>query len=1190
MNDPTRGLSPARQTAVRQRLPEDASFTELVARLQVEQRDRWKGGDRVLVEAFLQEHPALGEHADWVLDLVFREIALRDEAGETLDVDEYCRRFPAFATQLQALAADAPAPARGWPSVPGYEILAELGRGGMGVVYKARQVRLKRLVALKMIRHLDLAEASDLARFKNEAEALARLQHPNIVQIYEVGDIDGAPFLSLEYVDGGSLDIRLRDEALSTPAAAELVETLARAVHAAHEHGVIHRDLKPANVLLVSGGVVSGEWSEGSPTEHSPLTTHPSPLTPKITDFGLAKKLEDPTLKTTSGAILGTPNYMAPEQAQGRPEEIGRRTDVYALGAILYEILTGRPPFRAATPMDTLWQVLHEEPVPVTRLASRVPRDLETICLVCLRKEAERRYASALALAEDLQRFRAGQSIHARPVSTLERGWRWVCGRPALAGLLALSLLLAFVGFPSVTLLWLHADHEKQTAEHERQAKEAERQHARAAQEEAETALYFSRIAVADREYFANNVAGTRALLDLCSPQPERPDRRGWEWYYLDRLCHAYRFSFDGLTSYVQDVAFSPDGKLVAAAAGVPGGGIGDPPTTPGEVTLWNRDTGKLLKKLVHPGSVQSAGFSPDGRWLVSGCADGFVRLWDMATLTHSPAPEGAPQPTGQRRTDGEGLKLPGFHPRFAANSDTLVILRAGSIQLWDVAEQRERVTISTPQRPWTAFSSNGKWMALPGKVLTADGRYEVQIYDSCSGAVQRTTSLDSAHAFVTCVSPDGKRLVILDWDRLQIWDASTGKNVLELRGHVGLVNAARFSPDGRRLASIGDDQCVRVWDADYGAELLTLRGHTAPGASLAFSPDGNQLISGGKDGSAKIWDLTLGVQVPLGVNGEHVGAIAFADGGRTIWAALLHQQRLQQIDVARRVPAASHDIDLIDMHRAPRSDSSFTADGRLFAAVSKHDVQVVKVWETASGAPVATLSGHKGVVSAVALNCDGTRLASAALAVAPRERRVSSEVKIWDLATRQEIRSLPLGPSMATSIAFDPESGRLVVASSGLAPEPGKVRLTEKSAVRIWDVRDGQELLALEGDHGLIASVVFSPDGRRIASAGFADPTVRVWDASTGHLIFGPLRAFPSPLTSVAFSPDGKRLAATGYAGLVKLWDAATGDEVLTLRGPGTPASGQYAFTPRVIFSPDGQFIAANTWLGGINLWQGGP
>jgi serine/threonine-protein kinase len=324
-------------------------------------------------------------------------------------------------------------PSRALPATPrltGYEILGLLGRGGMGVVYKARQLALNRLVALKMILAGLQEDPHGIARFRIEAEAVARLQHPNIVQIYEVGEQEGRPYVALELVDGVSLEDQVADAPLPAHQAAQLVETLARAMHAAHQRNIVHRDLKPANVLLTADGV------------------------PKITDFGLAKRLDVPKGQTRSGVIVGTPSYMPPEQAAGKTGEIGPAADVYALGAILYEVLTGRPPFMAETPLDTVLQVLHDDPVAPTRLQSKVPRDLETICLKCLEKERRGRYASAEDLAEDLARFQRGEPIRARPASIWERGSKWAKRRPAVAALTALVVLVAALGFGLVFWQW----------------------------------------------------------------------------------------------------------------------------------------------------------------------------------------------------------------------------------------------------------------------------------------------------------------------------------------------------------------------------------------------------------------------------------------------------------------------------------------------------------------------------------------------------------------------------------------------------------------------------------------------------------------------------------------------------------------------------------------------------------------
>jgi serine/threonine protein kinase/TolA-binding protein len=371
-------------------------------------------------------------------------------------------------TQLEPEGRARPSLLRGGleaEAVPGYEIVDVLGRGGMGVVYQARQLALKRTVALKMILTGVHASPGQLVRFRAEAEAVARLQHPNIVQVYEIGEHKGLPYISLEFVDGGSLDKHLAGAPQAPRLAARLMERLARAMHYAHQKGIVHRDLKPANVLLQKPFSREGPGSTEDRTKPEGDKGRPSiPLsstsstaggaaaavtwTPKITDFGLAKQLEEESGQTRSGAILGTPSYMAPEQAQGAVHSIGPASDVYALGSMLYETLTGRPPFRAAKPLDTVQQVISQDPVPPSRLNPKVPRDLETICLKCLQKEPRKRYASAEALAEDLRRFQASEPIEARPTPMWERAWKWARRRPAVAA------LVAVIGLAAVGLLW----------------------------------------------------------------------------------------------------------------------------------------------------------------------------------------------------------------------------------------------------------------------------------------------------------------------------------------------------------------------------------------------------------------------------------------------------------------------------------------------------------------------------------------------------------------------------------------------------------------------------------------------------------------------------------------------------------------------------------------------------------------
>jgi tetratricopeptide (TPR) repeat protein/tRNA A-37 threonylcarbamoyl transferase component Bud32 len=477
--------------------PGDESDRRVLALLLNHQSHAWRSGDPVRVEDYLAQQPRLAANADVVLDLIYHEIVLRERAGESPRADEYMRRFPELASELQlqfdvegALelktlqrATDGqtavtertgPRSARRMAAVPGYEMLGELGRGGMGVVYKARQIRLNRVVALKMILAGDHAGPEAAVRFLNEAESIARLHHPHIVQIYAFGDCDGHPYFEMEYVGGGNLSDRLDGKPRPARESARLIELLAGAIHEAHRHGIVHRDLKPANILLSADGV------------------------PKIADFGLAKWLDIEGGPTKTQWIVGSPSYMAPEQAGPGPTPIGPAADVYSLGAILYELLTGRPPFQAATVLETLERVRSQAPTPPSRLQPRLPRDLVTICLKCLEKDPTRRYLSAAELAEDLRRFESGRAIQARPVSAPERVWRWCRREPAVAAL-AVALLAGLAG---VATQWRRAEWHLKDAIRERGR--AERNTER--QIEANIALKFAN----DRERTARRLAQER--------------------------------------------------------------------------------------------------------------------------------------------------------------------------------------------------------------------------------------------------------------------------------------------------------------------------------------------------------------------------------------------------------------------------------------------------------------------------------------------------------------------------------------------------------------------------------------------------------------------------------------------------------------------------------------------------------
>jgi hypothetical protein len=567
-------------------------------------------------------------------------------------------------------------PAAGPPAlphaVPGYEVLGELGRGGMGVVYQARHLQLNRLVALKMILAGSHAGPEELARFRTEAEAVARLQHPNIVQIYEVGEHEGRPYFSLEFCPGGSLDKELAGTPLQPREAAALAERLTRAVAAAHKKGIVHRDLKPANVLLAENGV------------------------PKITDFGLAKRL-DGAGQTASGAILGTPSYMAPEQAEGK-RAVGPAADVYALGAILYELLTGRPPFRAATALDTLLQVVGGEPVPVRQLQPKVPRDLETICHKCLQKEPSKRYGSAADLAEDLRRFRAGELIRARPVGALERAWRWGRRNPALAALVAVLT----AGVVISTWFGVSAQHEAARADTKAAQAEREARAARESREEAKRETQAARHAAYNANMLLTQIVWEQhqvpRFLDLLRDQPE--DLRCFEWYYWRKQFHRGHIILRGHSGIVWGVAYSPDGHHLASAS------------EDRLVQIWDALTGQVTRTLKgHMGAVFGVAYSPDGRRLATASQDGTVKVWDAQTGREERTLKGHTGPV-----NGVAFSPDRRHLATASDDKT--------VKIWDALTGQEERTLKghTSAASRVAFSPDGppprQHLRSPGKGL----------------------------------------------------------------------------------------------------------------------------------------------------------------------------------------------------------------------------------------------------------------------------------------------------------------------------------------------------------------------------------------------------------------------------------------------------------------------------------------
>ncbi|WP_435011979.1 protein kinase domain-containing protein (plasmid) [Tundrisphaera lichenicola] len=881
---------------------------------------------------------------------------------------------------------------------------------------------------------------------------------------------------------------------------------VAEALEYANRQGVLHRDVKPSNLLLDPQGNV---W---------------------VADFGLAKAADAEDL-THSGDIVGTVRYMAPERFRGKCDA---RSDVYALGLTLYELLTLQPAFAAADRHELMRRVMSEEPERLRGLVPHLPRDLETIVTRAIAREPAERYASAAALAEDLQRFLEDRPTRARRVGRVEQAWR-LARRNKVVSSLAVSLLLALAGgLAGVMWQWRQAVANLAIA----------KQRSREATETASTLeqeLYYNRVNLAHREWSLDNVALADRLLDQCPLH-----LRGCEWSYCKRLCHMDRLTLlappDDPASAasslkgIYGLAFSPDGRRLSSAG------------ADFSLTIWDASTGNQLQMLRgHHDVVLALAYSPDGRVIASGSNDQTIRLWDSATGR------------GLRTLSQAGRSV--FSLAFSPDG-TRIVTGSGSeserwrseIRIWDVASGQ-------PIRTWRAHEFQVRcvaWSPDGRRIASAGFGGEIKVWDPISGA-SVTTMVGHTHAVLgVAFSPDGRRLASASPDRrLILWDAETGQLLQRVPGHVGWTQAVTFHPDGRTLASTGGDNFIRLWDIAEGRERAVIRGHTGPINVIRFSPDGSELASAGEDGMIKVWDVAAVEESESRSLTTYHGwahAASYSGDGRTLATAGFSGVSLWDSASGRRI----RDLDA-PMCRAV----ALSPDGRALAADGGWGIGV---WEVATGrwlrsllADPYTSRPQSGFGAALAFRPDGRELISG---------RHDGILRVWDVTEGRELHSLRGHTAGINSIAYSPD-GR-TFASLGW---DGKAR--------IWDATSLRELAVLDVPQHYSDrfgnALAFSPDGRHLGAGG-DDATVTIWDVASGrHLLT--LRGHTQQVNAVAYL-DASRIVSSSEDATIRLWNTVTGENIFTLRGHGRGVIG-------LACRPDGQQIASASVDRTIRLWD---